>query len=103
MADVMVTGRMSQAKKQAGSSVLQSLGLTASQVINQLYDYLITHNATPFSTPAAEEINKDTLEDALLFVQSIPRENQFSSMTDEEIRRRKLETKGFIPGSAGER
>ena len=37
MADAMVTGRMSQAKKQAGGRVLQSLGLSASQENNQLY------------------------------------------------------------------
>ena len=48
MADAMVTGRMPQAKKQAGGRVLQSLGLSASQVINQLYDYLITYDASPF-------------------------------------------------------
>lgn len=38
MADAMFTGRMSQAKKRAGNSVLNSLGMSASQAINQLYD-----------------------------------------------------------------
>lgn len=49
MADAMVTGRMPQAKKQAGGRVLQSLGLSASQVINQLYDYLITYERLPLT------------------------------------------------------
>lgn len=57
MADAMVTGRMPQAKKQAGGRVLQSLGLSASQVINQLYDYLITYDASPFDAMANEPPN----------------------------------------------
>ena len=33
----MVTGRMSQAKKELGNQVLRELGTNASQVINELY------------------------------------------------------------------
>lgn len=97
MADVMVTGRMSQAKKAAGNKVLQSLGLNASQVINQLYDYLIAKNATPFDTTQTETIAKTDLTDALNFVRSVQRKNCFSQMTDEEIKRSKLAKYGITP------
>ena len=80
MADAMVTGRMPQAKKQAGGRVLQSLGLSASQVINQLYDYLITYDASPFDAMANEPAKSVQLEEALTFARSLPRKNQFSHM-----------------------
>lgn len=52
MADSMVTGRMTQAKKAAGNRVLASLGLNASQAINQLYDHLIDQRSLPFGNTA---------------------------------------------------
>ena len=102
MADAMVTGRMSQAKKQAGTRVLQSLGMSASQAINQLYDYLIAQNASPFGTAANEPAEAARLEEALAFVRSLPRKNQFSHMSDAEIKRSKLAAKGFVPSNGGE-
>lgn len=102
MADAMVTGRMSQAKKQTGGRVLKSLGMSASQAINQLYDYLITHDASPFDSMADKPAETARLEDALTFARSLPRKNQFSHMSDAEIKRSKLAAKGFVPSNGGE-
>lgn len=102
MADSMVTGRMSQAKKRAGGTVLSSLGMSASQAINQLYDYLIAHNATPFESTPAKPASDAQLQEALAFVRDIPRKNGFSSMSDAEIKRSKLAARGFIPNDGGE-
>lgn len=103
MSDGMVTARMSQAKKHEGGRVLQELGLSASQAINQFYDYLIAHKSTPFDEAAADEA-RPTLAQALAYVQSIPRTSRFSTMTDEEIKRERLVSKGLVPSTfqAGE-
>ena len=68
MADAMVTARMSQEKKEAGNRVLEQLGTNASQVVNRLYDYVL---------------------------ESIPRKDRFSTMTDDEIRRERLVSRGL--------
>lgn len=103
MADAMVTGRMSQAKKRAGNSVLSSLGMSASQAINQLYDYLIAQNATPFERASAKPANNAQLHEALAFVQSVPRQSNFTHMSDTEIKRSKLAARGFVPSDGSEK
>lgn len=90
MADVMVTGRMSKAKKEAGNRILRSMGISASQAINQLYDYLIEEKELPFSQKRSPRRTKAQARKAASFVDSIPVTNAFSSMTDEEIRRHKI-------------
>lgn len=50
--DAMVTARMPQGKKDAGNAVLKGMGLTPSQVINELYDELIAGNGIPFGSCA---------------------------------------------------
>lgn len=89
MADAMVTGRMTPAKKEAGNKVLEELGLNASQAINQLYDYLIEKGSMPFSKPK-REYTKEQIEEALAYARSIPRKNKFSDMTDDEVKRHKM-------------
>lgn len=103
MADAMVTGRMSQAKKRAGNSVLSSLGISASQAINQLYDYLIAQNTTPFESTSAKPADNTQLHEAHAFVQSVPRQNGFTHMSDAEIKRSKLARRGFVPSDESER
>lgn len=99
MADVMVTARMTQAKKREGNHVLEELGLTASQAINQLYDYLISQRQTPFERERETEpgATRAALEQALEFVQEIPRTSRLSVMTDDEIKRERLVAKGLLP------
>lgn len=90
MSDAMVTGRMSSAKKRAGNRVLRSLGVTASQAINQLYDHLIEQESLPFDSQQDKAISPQEREEARLFVRSLPRRNRFSDMTDEQIKQTRL-------------
>lgn len=96
MSDAMVTGRMSKAKKDAGNRVLRSMGISASQAINQLYDYLIEEHELPFKKERKPQRTKAQVQKALSFIDSIPATNAFSSMTDEEIKQSKL--KALVEG-----
>jgi antitoxin component of RelBE/YafQ-DinJ toxin-antitoxin module len=89
--DAMVTGRMSQGKKETGNAVLARLGLSASVAINQLYDYLIEYESLPFSESA--RLDKDEVVNRIALVDSIPlpADNRFATMTDADIRRERLE------------
>lgn len=92
MASVMVTGRMTKAKKDAGNKVLESLGSNASQAINQLYDYLLEEHRLPFGDDARPRLSADQIEGAIAFIDDIPIRNAFSSMSDEDIKAKKLES-----------
>ena len=100
MADAMVTARMPQEKKDAGNRVLAKLGLNASQIINQAYDYLIENRTTPFA-PAEGKRAYDSREiaDAIAFVSSlrVPSASGTSAMTDDEIRQARLIGRGLVP------
>lgn len=99
MGNAMVTARMTQAKKDAGNRVLEQLGMNASQMINQAYDYLIERRALPFEAAAprqthtAEEIARAK---ALVAAMRIPKASRFSSMTDDEIRQARLIDRGLV-------
>ncbi len=45
--DAMVTARMPKGKKEAAAQVFKELGLTASQVINELFDQIIATRSVP--------------------------------------------------------
>lgn len=90
MADAMVTGRMTPAKKEAGNRVLRSLGLNASQAINQMYDHLIDKGSLPFERQRKGEYSKAQIEEARAYARSIPKRNAFSEMADEEIKAHKI-------------
>ena len=90
MADAMVTGRMPAAKKDAGNRVLESLGLNASQAINQMYDFLIDEKRLPFAREKRKPLDAKRIQEARNFVRTIPRKNRFSSMTDQQIKEEKL-------------
>lgn len=92
MADVMVTGRMAKAKKDAGNKVLESLGSNASQAINQLYDYLIEEHRLPFDSGSKTDFSADQIKDAIAFIDNIPLKNAFSSMSDKDIKAKKLKS-----------
>jgi antitoxin component of RelBE/YafQ-DinJ toxin-antitoxin module len=100
MADAMVTARMSQAKKEAGSRILESLGSNASQLINEVYDYLIEYGSSPFApaNPKGREISPELIAQALSSVENmcLPADNRFSNLTDGEIRRERLSTRGLM-------
>ena len=56
----------------------------------------------PFDAMANEPAKSVQLEEALTFARSLPRKNQFSHMSDAEIKRSKLAAKGFVPSNGGE-
>lgn len=96
MADAMVTARMSQEKKEAGNRMLEQLGTNASQAVNRLYDYVLEKKQLPF--PEQQERRRYTQEEiaqAIAWVDSIPRKDRFSTMTDDEIRRERLVSRGL--------
>ncbi len=59
--DAMVTARMPQGKKEAAAQVLKELGLTASQVINELFDLLIATRKVPFEMGEGQEKTPEQL------------------------------------------
>lgn len=92
MSDVMVTARIAKAKKDAGNKVLEALGMNASQVINQLYDYLIEERRLPFEDRLPTKPSAAQVEEALAFIDDIPIVNAFSTMSDSAIKAKKLES-----------
>ena len=68
----MVTGRMSQAKKELGNQVLRELGTNVSQAVNDLYDYVISRRALPFSS-FSREGRERRLRAAVAAVDAVPK------------------------------
>ena len=101
MNDSMVTARMSRAKKEAGGRVLSKLGSNASQLINDVYDYLIANNASPCENEGRIEstpINRARIAEALVSIEGLclPQENRFATMDDAAIKRDRLSRRGLI-------
>lgn len=90
--DAMVTARMPIGKKEAGNAILQQLGMSASQVINELYDYIISNRATPFGDTGTT-IDEHTMRDAYAFVDSLPKvelEHKYLTMDAQDVRHERL-------------
>lgn len=95
--DAMVTGRMSQAKKELGNQVLRELGTNASQVINELYDYVISRRALPFSTSG--EGREARLRAAVAAVDAVTRvelDERFAAMDMRQARAERLADAGLM-------
>lgn len=96
-ADVMVTARMSREKKEAVAQVLDGLGTTASEVINDLYDYVRVNKALPFAAQdEPHRISAAELSAALSFIDGLGKVDRFSSMTDEDIKRERMLSRGLM-------
>lgn len=96
--DAMVTARMPSGKKMAGNEALAKMGTNASQAINQLYDYVISHQALPFRQK--DEGDRTTrLSAAKSWVDELSEaavEPRFASMSDAEIRSERLAGRGLL-------
>lgn len=95
--DAMVTGRMSQAKKELGNQVLRELGTNASQVINELYDYVISRRSLPFS--ASGEGREARLRAAVAAVDAVPKvelDARFAAMDVRQARMERLSDDGLM-------
>ena len=101
MPTAMVSARMSATKKEAGARVLEKLGSNASSVINQLYDYIIDHNALPWDTQASgARVSGEQLAESLSWVDSLQVDlpSEFAQMTTKEARLRRLATRNELDG-----
>jgi len=89
--DSMVTARMPQGKKETGNSVLRELGTNPSQLINDVYDYVIKNKSLPFKNKQ-DTFEQIDIHEALTFIKSIPlpASNRFATMTDDEIKQERL-------------
>ena len=96
MADAMVTARMSAEKKEAGNRMLEQLGTNASQAVNRLYDYVLEKKQLPFpEQQGRRKYTQEEIAQAIAWVESIPRRDRFSTMTDDDIRRERLISRGL--------
>ena len=97
MSDVMVSARMSAAKKEAGNRVLEGLGCNASQVVNELYDYLIKEKKLPWaqeqSMSDAPVVSQEELQASLAWIDSLQVElsPEFAVMTTKDAKRHRLQ------------
>ena len=100
MQDAMVTARMSQAKKDAGNRVLERIGTNASQLINDVYDYLIAHGASPLESNhvASKSVDPEHLSAALAHIDSLAKglDGHFNTMTDDQIKHERLVARGLM-------
>lgn len=101
MADAMVTGRMPAEKKEEGNRILESLGVSPSKVINQLYDYIIEKRALPFDKPERRVPTKEEVAAAKAWAERIrmplPANSRFATMTTKEAKRERLIARGLMP------
>lgn len=96
MADAMVTGRVPLQKKVAATRVLNQIGVSTSQAINQLFDYLIQHGSLPFPQEERSQATAADMTEAREFICSMVRPNAFSGMTDEQIKCHKAASMGYM-------
>lgn len=99
MTDAMVTARMIASKKISGNQVFEKLGLTPSQAINQLYDYVIAEKKLPFPEDRSQKYTVQELRDAQQRMRQLSKgfglgTSRFSHMSDDEIRQERLITRG---------
>ncbi len=102
MADSMVTARMTAEKKRAGSQVLEEAGMTASQAVNRLYDYLVEFGHLPPELASgqthAAASRQERLEAATTQVDAIPHvelDAEFATMSSDAARMRRLASRGL--------
>lgn len=99
MADAMVTGRMSQEKKDAACAILAESGLNASQAINRLFDRIIAEGSADFLTErksptGAEWRQAAAFVDSLVLPWSV--DGRFERMPDGQIRSERLASRGLM-------
>ena len=64
--DVLVSARIAQGKKDAAKSILSSLGVTTSDLINSAFDYVVENK----SLPGTVKQRRGTLADFTRFLES---------------------------------
>lgn len=99
--DAMVTARMSQRKKEEGNKILAELGTNPSQLINEIYDYLISHRELPLQKEEHQPLNKEKLLEGVALLKSIQASvpERFRTMSNDEIRQERLISRGLATES----
>ena len=87
MVDSIVTARVPQEKKEAVGAILKQLGSSPSQVINQLYDYVLEHKELPLMATRPKGYTAEDINDALALLGSISisPDSRFNDMSYDEI------------------
>jgi len=100
MSNAMLSVRMPAAKKETGNALLKQLGSSASQAVNDLYDYVLENRALPFPQSAQQRTHtREEIKRAVELIDGIstlPANNRFSTMTDDEIRAERLRARGLL-------
>lgn len=102
MNDVMVTARMSVEKKTEGSRILKSLGVTASNAVNQLFDYIVEHKRLPFGAPVESgTVSPERWENMQEWVKGFPYVElspEFRDMDRKQAKGHRLRASGAFEG-----
>ena len=97
MPDAMVTARMPLEKKEEGNRILKKLDTNPSQVVNMVYDYVISKRKLPFPEERKDhKYTKEEIAEAKAWVDSLcvlPKGNRFSNMSDDEIKMERLQAR----------
>ncbi len=100
MPDAMVTARMPLEKKEEVGKLLRKLGTNPSQVVNKLYDYVLSKRKLPFPEERKDhKYTKEEIQRAKEFVDSLSiptTTGNFSSMSIKEAKRARLEAKELM-------
>ena len=70
MEDILVSSRISRAKKEAGVGVLKELGVTTSDLINSAFDFVIETHQLPGTAPKAQTRKQRSSELASFITES---------------------------------
>ena len=103
MNDAMVTARMSRQKKDAAARTFEKLGITASEAINSLYDYVLENGSLPFGDQPRRARWLHSAEEwarAAAVVDALPRQSRFTAMSDDEIKAERACTRGLLADGA---
>lgn len=98
MSDAMVTGRMPSWKKQQGNAVLQDAGITASKLINAVYDRMIKEQSVSFIYSEERTPTLQEWEEAFRYIDALsePKKTRFDGMTAAQIKAERLASRGLM-------
>lgn len=99
--DAMVTARMPQRKKEEGNKILAELGTNPSQLINEIYDYLLAHRELPLQKKENKSFDREKLLEGIALLKNIQASvpERFRTMTNDEIRQERLISRGLATES----
>lgn len=85
--EAVLTVRLDQETKSKGTEVMKDLGLTPSQAVRRLFDYVVTHDSMPFDL-GQKQPNKDVSDRIAAFDRCHTKKP--IGLTDNELRDARL-------------